>query len=40
MSKVIERSALENALEEAFRHDDDVLVEKWLSGAEYAADPG
>ncbi|WON77688.1 D-alanine--D-alanine ligase [Serratia sp. UGAL515B_01] len=35
MSKVIELSALENALEEAFRHDDDVLVEKWLSGPEY-----
>ncbi|WP_431223752.1 D-alanine--D-alanine ligase [Serratia sp. L9] len=35
MSKVTERSALEGALEEAFRHDDDVLVEKWLSGPEY-----
>lgn len=36
MSKVTELSALEDALEEAFRHDDDVLVEKWLSGPEYA----
>ena len=35
MSKVIERAALEGALEEAFRHDEDVLVEKWLSGPEY-----
>ena len=35
MSKVTESGALEAALEEAFRHDDDVLVEKWLSGPEY-----
>ncbi|MGN7973591.1 D-alanine--D-alanine ligase [Serratia sp. 22264] len=35
MSKVTERDALEAALEEGFRHDDDVLVEKWLSGPEY-----
>lgn len=35
MSKVTESTALEAALEEAFRHDDDVLVEKWLSGPEY-----
>jgi D-alanine-D-alanine ligase len=35
MSKVSESGALEAALEEAFRHDDDVLVEKWLSGPEY-----
>ncbi|KFK92648.1 MULTISPECIES: D-alanine--D-alanine ligase [unclassified Serratia (in: enterobacteria)] len=35
MSKVTESGALESALEEAFRHDDDVLVEKWLSGPEY-----
>ncbi|KAH8298976.1 hypothetical protein KR044_006305 [Drosophila immigrans] len=35
MSKVTESAALEAALEEAFRHDDDVLVEKWLSGPEY-----
>ncbi|AJW28976.1 D-alanine--D-alanine ligase [Chania multitudinisentens RB-25] len=35
MSKVTENSALESALEEAFRHDNDVLVETWLSGPEY-----
>ncbi len=35
MSKVTERDAFEAALEEGFRHDDDVLVEKWLSGPEY-----
>lgn len=35
MSKVESFGALEAALEEAFRHDDDVLVEKWLSGPEY-----
>lgn len=35
MSKVTERATLEGALEEAFRHDEDVLVEKWLSGPEY-----
>ncbi|PVZ88873.1 D-alanine--D-alanine ligase [Serratia sp. S1B] len=35
MSKVTERNALESALEAAFVHDDDILVEKWLSGPEY-----
>ncbi|MBH1930052.1 D-alanine--D-alanine ligase [Serratia rubidaea] len=35
MSKVEAFGALEAALDEAFRHDDDVLVEKWLSGPEY-----
>ncbi|MEQ9890524.1 D-alanine--D-alanine ligase [Pectobacterium aroidearum] len=35
MSKVNTLSELPGALEEAFRHDDDVLVEKWLSGPEY-----
>ncbi|MDN6774136.1 MAG: D-alanine--D-alanine ligase, partial [Enterobacterales bacterium] len=28
-------SEFDDALVEAFRHDDDVLVEKWLSGPEY-----
>ncbi|EHD20136.1 MULTISPECIES: D-alanine--D-alanine ligase [Brenneria] len=35
MSKVDRIAALPAALEEAFRHDDEVLVEKWLSGPEY-----
>lgn len=35
MSRVTEQAALENALEEAFRHDQEILVEKWLSGPEY-----
>ncbi|MCP1065507.1 D-alanine--D-alanine ligase [Serratia symbiotica] len=35
MSKVSESSTLEAALQEAFRYDDEVLVEKWLSGPEY-----
>ncbi|MDX5628924.1 MULTISPECIES: D-alanine--D-alanine ligase [unclassified Brenneria] len=35
MSKVNEIADLPAALEEAFRHDDEVLVEKWLSGPEY-----
>lgn len=35
MSKVSEFGELVAALDEAFRHDDDVLVEKWLSGPEY-----
>ncbi|KHN53316.1 D-alanine--D-alanine ligase [Pectobacterium fontis] len=35
MSKVNSLSELPAALEEAFRHDDDILVEKWLSGPEY-----
>lgn len=35
MSKVTSAEQLLPALEEGFRHDDDVLVEKWLSGPEY-----
>ncbi|RLM28130.1 D-alanine--D-alanine ligase [Brenneria alni] len=35
MSKVNQASELPAALAEAFRHDNDVLVEKWLSGPEY-----
>lgn len=35
MSKVDMLSELPAALEEAFRHDDDILIEKWLSGPEY-----
>ncbi|MBW5893711.1 D-alanine--D-alanine ligase [Pectobacterium polaris] len=35
MSKVNTLSELPAALEEAFCHDDDVLVEKWLTGPEY-----
>ncbi|MEQ9834328.1 D-alanine--D-alanine ligase [Pectobacterium versatile] len=35
MSKVNTLSELPAALEEALRHDDDILVEKWLSGPEY-----
>jgi D-alanine-D-alanine ligase len=35
MSKVDSIEQLQPALEEAFRHDDDVLVEKWLSGPEF-----
>ncbi|WP_233981037.1 D-alanine--D-alanine ligase [Pectobacterium versatile] len=35
MSKVNTLSELPAALEEAFHHDDDILVEKWLSGPEY-----
>ncbi|KEY60371.1 D-alanine--D-alanine ligase [Serratia sp. DD3] len=35
MSKVSEPNALDSALEAAFVHDDDILVEKWLSGPEY-----
>ena len=35
MSKVSDASEFDDALVEAFRHDDDVLVEKWLSGPEY-----
>ncbi|MBA0217201.1 D-alanine--D-alanine ligase [Pectobacterium brasiliense] len=35
MSKVNMLSELPEALEEAFRHDDDILIEKWLSGPEY-----
>lgn len=35
MSKVERASQLQNALVEAFRHDTDVLIEKWLSGPEF-----
>ncbi|KHS83184.1 D-alanine--D-alanine ligase [Pectobacterium carotovorum] len=35
MSKVNTLSELPAALEEAFRHDDGILIEKWLSGPEY-----
>lgn len=35
MSKVTTAEQLLPALEEGFRHDDDVLIEKWLSGPEY-----
>lgn len=35
MSRVMQQKDLESALEEAFRHDEDILVEKWLSGPEY-----
>ncbi|KHT41927.1 D-alanine--D-alanine ligase [Pectobacterium brasiliense] len=35
MSKVNTLSELPAALEEAFRHDDDILIEKWLNGPEY-----
>ncbi|MTH45113.1 D-alanine--D-alanine ligase [Intestinirhabdus alba] len=35
MSKVTEQSALQGALALAFRHDDEVLIEKWLSGPEF-----
>lgn len=35
MSKVDNAQALRPALEEAFKHDKDVLVEKWLSGPEF-----
>jgi len=35
MSKVDELEALSSALEQAFEHDNEVLIEKWLSGPEY-----
>ena len=35
MSKVSEMCALNDALALAFQHDDEVLIEKWLSGPEY-----
>lgn len=35
ITRVNQPSELPSALEEAFRHDDEVLVEKFLSGAEY-----
>lgn len=35
MSKVTEYDALQPALALAFQHDEDVLIEKWLSGPEF-----
>ena len=35
MSKVSENCALQDALTLAFQHDDEVLIEKWLSGPEF-----
>ena len=35
MSKVSESCELHNALALAFQHDDEVLIEKWLSGPEF-----
>lgn len=35
MSKVDHASELQKALVEAFQHDSDVLIEKWLSGPEF-----
>ncbi|WP_436858365.1 D-alanine--D-alanine ligase [Citrobacter tructae] len=35
MSKVTEYDALQSALALAFQHDEEVLIEKWLSGPEY-----
>ncbi|MDM2734095.1 D-alanine--D-alanine ligase [Citrobacter sp. Ct235] len=35
MSKVSEYDALQDALTLAFQHDEDVLIEKWLSGPEF-----
>lgn len=35
MSKVTHADGLLPALQEGFRHDEDVLIEKWLSGPEY-----
>ena len=35
MSKVDAPEQLQQALEEAFLHDDDLLIEQWLSGPEY-----
>jgi len=35
MSKVDESSALHDALTLAFQHDEEVLIEKWLSGPEF-----
>lgn len=35
MSKVVAENSVENALKLAFQHDDEVLVEKWLSGSEF-----
>lgn len=35
ISKVSKKNMLFDAVEEAFRYDDQVLVEKWLSGPEY-----
>ena len=35
MSKVEEENALQTALALAFQHDEEVLIEKWLSGPEF-----
>ena len=35
MSKVVAENSVENALKLTFQHDDEVLVEKWLSGPEF-----
>ena len=35
MSKVSESCAMQDALALAFQHDDEVLIEKWLSGPEF-----
>lgn len=35
MSRVTQKSDLQAALTLAFQHDDDVLIEKWLSGPEF-----
>ena len=35
MSKVEEENALQGALALAFQHDEEVLIEKWLSGPEF-----
>lgn len=35
MSRVTQKSDLQAALALAFQHDDDVLIEKWLSGPEF-----
>ncbi|WP_180491624.1 D-alanine--D-alanine ligase [Escherichia fergusonii] len=35
MSKVVAENSVENALKLAFQHDDEVLVEKWVSGPEF-----
>ncbi|AWK14651.1 D-alanine--D-alanine ligase [Candidatus Fukatsuia symbiotica] len=35
MSKVMQHDELLSALKEAFHHDDEVLIEKWLGGSEF-----
>ena len=35
MSKVVAENALQDALRLAFQHDEEVLIEKWLSGPEF-----